>query len=82
MSEHYHDCNGNSSAMSKVEVIAMGTVVLMSKVEGSWICYQVYVIQQLPTMLMYCNPVMRISITGTFKGYFLSVHMANLSATG
>ena len=35
-----------------IAVIAMGTVVPMSKVDGSWICYQVYVSQQLPTMLM------------------------------
>ena len=30
-----------------ITVIAMGMVVPMSKVESSWICYQVYVIQHL-----------------------------------
>ena len=36
----------------------------VSKVEGSWICYQVNVIQHLPTciMIMYCNP---LRITGS-----------------
>ena len=46
VSEHYRDCN------------IMGTVVHMSKVEGSWIwfyCYQVYVIQHLPIMMILCN---------------------------
>ena len=40
VSEHYRDCNGNSSAHVQGK--------------GSWIwfyCYQVYVIQHLPTML-------------------------------
>ena len=62
-------------------LIAMGTVVPMSKVEGSWnwlsgLCNNTY--------LMYHDDVIhtRMRITGRFKGYFPSVHMANLSATG
>ena len=55
----------------------------MSKAEGSWICYQVYVIQHLQCTYMYMyhdNVVIhtRMRITGRFKGYFLSVHMVNL----
>ena len=49
-----------------ITVIAMGTVVPMSKVEGSWIwfyCYQVYVIQHLPIMVMYCNPHAHVHYT-------------------
>ena len=51
----------------------MGTVVPMAKVEGSWIW-----LHTVPMMIIY----KRMRITGRFKGYFLSVHMANLSATG
>ena len=54
----------------------------MSKVEGSWICYQVYVIQHLPHDNDNIVIHTRMRITGRFKGYYLSVHMANLSATG
>ena len=53
-----------------IAVIAMGTVVPMSKVEG-FVFIVITIIHK------------RMHITGRFKGYFLPVHMANLiSATG
>ena len=67
-------------------VIAMGTVVPMSKVEGSWICYQVYVIQHYHDNVLKstraCALLVGSKVTDRFNGYFLSVQMANLSATG
>ena len=64
-----------------IMLIAKGTVVPMSKVEGSCtgLGYQVYV-TTLPSCIIVIHTPMRI--TGRFKGYFPSVHMANLSATG
>ena len=65
----------------------MGTIVLISKVEGRlagfvFYCYQVYVTTL--TYMYHDNVVIHtpMRITGRFNGYFLSVHMANLSATG
>ena len=70
VSEHNRDCNGDSSAMSKVE----GSWTWLSGVCSTTLTY------------MYHDKCIvihtRMHITGRFKGYFLSVHMANLSATG
>ena len=65
MSEHYGDCNGNSSAY----------------VHGR---RQLDLLSSLCTTLTYHVNIFvihtRMRIIGRFKGYFLSVHMANLSA--
>ena len=73
VSEHYRDCNGNSSA----HVQGRRQLDLLSG-----LC--INTTQHLPTMLMYCNPHAHAHYLYRFKGYFLSVqvHMANLSATG
>ena len=64
----------------------MGTIVPMSKVEGSWIWFLLLsgLCNTTLTYTYHDNVVIhtRMRITGKFKGYFLSVHMANLSATG
>ena len=65
VSEHYRDCNGNSSAHVQGK----------RQLDIWFYFYQVYVIQCIVIHT-------RMRITGRFKGYFLSVHMANLSATG
>ena len=64
----------------------MGTIVPMSKAEGSWIWFLLLsgLRNTTFTYMYYDNVVIhtRMRITGRFKGYFLSVHMANLLATG
>ena len=47
----------------------------MSKIEGSWIWFLLLI---RSTVIQHLD----MRITGRFKGYFLSVHMANLSAIG
>ena len=57
VSEHYRDCNGNSSA----------------HVQGRRQLDLVLWLHTVPIMIIYT----RTRNTGRFKGYFLSVHMAN-----
>ena len=70
VSEHYRDCNGNSSA----HVQGRRQLDLLSGLCNTTLTYHVNVI------IVVIHTRMRI--TGRFKGYFLSVHMANTSATG
>ena len=65
VSEHYRDCNGNSSA----HVQGRRQLDLVLMLSG-----------YIPIMIIHTR--MRITGRSRFKGYFMSVHMANLSATG
>ena len=57
---HINDMSHVTKMRVNITMLAMGTVVPMSKVEGSWVYYQVYEIQHLhvhvPIMIMWCNP--------------------------
>ena len=72
VSEHYPDCNGNSSAN------VQGRRQLNLLLSG--LCNTTLIYLHVIYMTVVIHTRMRI--TGRFKDYFLSVHMANLSATG